>query len=147
MAFVIQSRIQVLLIYVGSDPTATGGLKRIHTLPATLEQPAGPNHPSEITVSPDGRFAYLANRGNDTITTFAVDEEVPAAIDEVPKGGEFPRHFALAGPWMYVANERSHSVTVLRLDDGVPRPTGLAVETLAPTCVLPWRQCSEPRSA
>jgi hypothetical protein len=35
-----------------------------------------------------------------------------------------------------VANERSNDVTVLRLDDGLPVPTGRAVAVPAPTCVL-----------
>jgi len=118
------------------DP-ATGGLRRVHTQPATLVEPAGPNHLSEIAASPDVRFVYVASRGNDTISTFAVDAEVPVPVDEVATGGEFPRHFALAGERVYVANERSDSVTVLRLDDSVPRPTGLVVQTPAPTCVLP----------
>jgi 6-phosphogluconolactonase len=118
------------------DP-ATGGLRRLHSQPATLVEPAGPNHLSEIAVSPDGRFVYVASRGNDTISTFAVDREVPVLVDEVPTGGAFPRHFALSGAWLYVANERSHSVTALRLDDGLPRPTGLQVQTPSPTCILP----------
>jgi 6-phosphogluconolactonase len=118
------------------DP-ATGALRRTHTRPATLVEPAGPNHLSEIAVSPDGRFVYVASRGNDTVTTFTADTEVPQPVDEVPSGGAFPRHFALAGHWMYVANERSHSITALRLDDGVPRPTGIAVSTPSPTCILP----------
>ena len=127
------------------DP-ATGGLRLVHSRKATLVDPVGANHLSEIAVSPDGRFVYVASRGNDTISTFAAEGEVPVPVDEVPTGGAFPRHFALAGPWVYVANERSDTVTVLRLDDGVPRPTGIAVETPAPTCVVP-RASSRPQPA
>jgi 6-phosphogluconolactonase len=118
------------------DP-ATGALRRVDSRPATLAEPDGPNYLSEVAVSADGRFVYVANRGPDTITTFAADAEVPVALDEVPTGGAFPRHFAVAGEWMYVANERSDTVTVLRLDDGLPRPTGHAVATPRPSCVLP----------
>jgi 6-phosphogluconolactonase (cycloisomerase 2 family) len=118
------------------DP-ATGGLKRIDSRPATLEPPAGPNHPSELAVSADGRWLYLANRGNDTIATFAVDTGLPVPVSEVPTGGAFPIHFALAGPLMYVANQHSDSVTVLRLTDGPPEPTGRAFAVPGPTCVLP----------
>jgi len=118
------------------DPD-TGGLRRVHSRPATLAEPATRNYPSEVAVSPDGRFVHLGNRGHDTITTFSADTEVPEPVDEVPTGGRFPRHFALAGDWLYVANQHSHTVTALRLDDGLPRPTGLAVDTPGPTCVLP----------
>jgi 6-phosphogluconolactonase (cycloisomerase 2 family) len=114
-----------------------GGLELAATVPATLVAPADRNYPAEIAVSGDGRFVYLANRGNDTITTFAVG---PAgrlrAVDEVPTGGVWPRHFTIAGPVMYVANQRSGTVTVLRLHDGVPRPTSAVIETASPSCVL-----------
>jgi 6-phosphogluconolactonase (cycloisomerase 2 family) len=118
------------------DP-ATGGLRKVHEQPATLEPPAGPNHPSEIALSADCRLVYLANRGNDAISTFEVDGGVPVPVDEAPTGGVFPRHFAVAGSSLYVANEHSHSLTVLRLDEGRPRPTGVSHETPSPTCVLP----------
>jgi len=35
-----------------------------------------------------------------------------------------------------VANQRSGSVTVLRLDGGVPRPTGTVIEAENASCVL-----------
>jgi 6-phosphogluconolactonase len=123
-------------VYVADE---TGQLGLVHRRPATLTEPTGANHPSEITLSADGRFLYVANRGNDTIATFAVtpDELVPVA--ETGTGGAWPRHFALHGDLMYVANQRSGGVTVLRLDpdSGVPEPTGAGIDVPAPACVLP----------
>jgi len=113
-----------------------GGLRLTATVPATLVTPADRNYPAEIAVSGDGRFVYVANRGNDSITTFSVTADGLRAVDEVPTGGAWPRHFALAGARMYVANQRSDSVTVLRVDDGAPRPTGALIEAANPSCVL-----------
>jgi 6-phosphogluconolactonase len=113
-----------------------GGLRLTATVSATLVTPADRNYPAEIAVSGDGHFVYVANRGNDSITTFGVTADGLRAVDEVPTGGAWPRHFALAGARMYVANQRSDSVTVLRVDDGVPRPTGARIEAASPSCVL-----------
>ncbi|GAA4575219.1 lactonase family protein [Planotetraspora kaengkrachanensis] len=94
------------------------------------------NHPSHIAVSDDGRRLYVANRGPDTVTTFALDGARPVRVAETPAGGTWPRHFALDGDRLYVANQRSDAVAVLRLEDGVPAATGATVELGSPSCVL-----------
>jgi 6-phosphogluconolactonase (cycloisomerase 2 family) len=118
-------------------PDASGRLRLTATVPATLTPPAQRNYPAEVAVSADGRLVHVANRGNDTITTFAVRADGGLRpVDEVPTGGSWPRHFTIAGPRMYVANQRSGSITVLRLDDGLPRPTGTRIESPDPSCIL-----------
>ena len=120
---------------------ATGGLRRVATHPATLTG-AGPgtNNTSEIATSADGRYLYVANRGPDTVTTFAVTDDALEPVAEVPTGGAFPRHFTIAGERMYVANQHSHEITVLHIDpaSGVPEPTGDRVAVHSPTCLLVW---------
>ncbi|MFI6762982.1 lactonase family protein [Micromonospora sp. NPDC050417] len=93
--------------------------------------------PSEIAVRPDGRFLYLGNRGVGTISVFALDAEVPRYVTEVATGGTWPRHFALIGAHLYVADERSNVVSVFVVDPtaGVPEPAG-SVAVPSPTCVL-----------
>ena len=95
--------------------------------------------PSEIVVGPDGRFLYVANRGSGTVSVFTLDGDLPRYVTEVETGGEWPRHFALIGSHLYVADERAHAVAVFAIDPrtGVPSPTGEAAETPSPTCVLP----------
>jgi 6-phosphogluconolactonase (cycloisomerase 2 family) len=114
------------------------GLRLVHRRPATLTEPAGANYPSGIALSADGRFVYVANRGNDTIATFAVDGDRLVGVDETPSGGAWPRQFTLDGDLMYVANQNSHRVSVLRVDPdtGVPRATGERIEVPNPACVL-----------
>ncbi|WP_327029410.1 lactonase family protein [Micromonospora sp. NBC_01740] len=99
----------------------------------------GPVQPSEIAVGPDGRFLYVANRGVGTVAVFAVAGELPELVAEVDTGGEWPRHFALAGEHLYVADERADMIRVFRVDagTGVPAPVGEPVAVTSPTCVVP----------
>lgn len=52
----------------------------------------GTNYPAQLLVTDDGRFAYLANRGHNSLTRYAVEEGGAALrlIDTVPVGGDFP---------------------------------------------------------
>ncbi|HEX8629865.1 MAG TPA: lactonase family protein [Catenuloplanes sp.] len=98
------------------------------------------SQPSEIVVSPDGRFLYVGNRGPDTVSVFALSEDPPIPVAEVPSGGRWPRHFTVLGGYLYVANERSHSVAIFRIDPetGIPHPAGAPLDQGSPTCVLRW---------
>ena len=98
------------------------------------------NYPSELATGRDGRFVYVANRGPDTVSVFAWEPEGGTLIAEVATGGVWPRHLALLGDHLYVANERSQNVTVFRIDPdtGIPRAQGEPVAEGSPTCVLRW---------
>jgi 6-phosphogluconolactonase len=104
--------------------------------PATTVPPSGPNFPSELLLS--GDFLYVANRGNNSITTFAVEPGALRPIDEVPTGGDWPRHMAIFGDTLLVANERSDSVTALRLDPRTGKPRGgqVLAELRGPACIV-----------
>jgi 6-phosphogluconolactonase (cycloisomerase 2 family) len=97
----------------------------------------GTVQPSEIAVRPDGHFLYVASRGVGTISVFALDAEVPRYVTEVATGGTWPRHFALIGTHLYVADERADVVSVFAVDpaSGIPEPAG-SVAVASPTCVL-----------
>lgn len=121
------------------DPDASGaGLRLVHRRPATLTEPGERSYPSEIALSADLRFVYVANRGSDTVTTFAVDGDELTGVGETPCGGRQPRQFTLDDDLMYVANQQSHSVTVLRVDpgSGIPRLTSARIDVPSPACVL-----------
>jgi 6-phosphogluconolactonase len=82
------------------------------------------NYPGEIAVSPDGTHVYVSNRGTDTVGVFTVGRN-GAKLKRVAApscGGVWPRHLALdaAGRWLYVANQRSGTVTWLPVSGGVP---------------------------
>ncbi|MDT5032794.1 MAG: 6-phosphogluconolactonase, partial [Actinoplanes sp.] len=106
---------------------------------------AGVNFPSEITAGRAGRFVYLGNRGPDTVSVFGWDGAGVTLVAEVPTGGVWPRHLALIGDHLYVANERSHTVTIFRIDPdtGVPTAQGDPVGEPSPTCLMRWNPRSD----
>lgn len=85
---------------------------------------------ADIHASPDGRRAYVSNRGPvNTIATFDTTlPHRPELIGETASGGTWPRHFAVApdGRFLVVANEHSGQLTVLAVG-----PDGAAGEPLA----------------
>jgi 6-phosphogluconolactonase len=96
---------------------------------------SGHNQPSEL--ASNGRYLYVANRGPNTVTVFALDGELPRYITEVPVG-DWPRHIRLDGDVLYVANERSHQVMVLRIDPATGIPAfERSIAVPSPTVVLP----------
>ncbi|GAA3426557.1 lactonase family protein [Streptosporangium sandarakinum] len=109
------------------------GWREVRAVPAGAAD--GENHPSHLEASGDGRFVYVANRGPDTIAVFSVPGLERVA--EVPCGGAWPRHFAVAGDRMYVANQRSAGVAVLPMRDGVPGDAAGVFAVGTPSCVLP----------
>ncbi|GAA2621927.1 hypothetical protein GCM10010399_61390 [Dactylosporangium fulvum] len=119
--------------------TYTSGFELLDVRPSVLVQPVGDNFPSELVLSPDGRRLYVANRGNDTITTFSVEDDGLLPIDEVSTGGTWPRHVTLLGGALCVANQHSDTVTLLELDQtsGVPHPARVVVEHPSPSVVVP----------
>jgi 6-phosphogluconolactonase (cycloisomerase 2 family) len=132
------------LVFVANElastiSTYTSGFELLDVKPSFLVQPVGDNFPSEVAVSPDGRRLYVANRGNDTITTFAVEDTGLLPIDEVSTGGTWPRHFAMLDDALCVANQHSNTVTLLELDalTGVPHPARVVLDHPSPSAVVP----------
>lgn len=85
----------------------------------------------------DGRYLFVANRGPNTVSVFSLDRDMPRYVAEVPTG-DWPRSLALEGDLLYVSNERSHEVQVMRVDPATGIPalvTTIAVPS--PTIVLP----------
>ena len=121
------------LLALGED----GALREVGAVPTTTHR--GHVQPSEIAVRADGRFLYVANRGPDTIAVFSVDDPLPRYVGEMSTGGRWPRHFAIIDDYLYVANERSHSVGIFRLhpENGLPISLGDPVDTPSPTCIAP----------
>jgi 6-phosphogluconolactonase len=121
---------------------STGALERGG---AVLASASKPTFPSELTAGRDGRYVYVANRGPDTVSVFGWDGERGTLEAEVPGGGVWPRHIALLGDHLYVANERSHSVAIFRIDPdtGIPNAQGAPFTGGSPTCLLRGRTPSE----
>jgi 6-phosphogluconolactonase len=103
---------------------------------------SGKNKAAEVVVSPDGRFLYGSNRGDDSIAVFTIDAASGAltAAGHVRTGGNTPRHFAIdpSGRWLLVANQDSGSIVVFHLDPatGRPDPVGRPLALSKPVCIL-----------
>jgi 6-phosphogluconolactonase len=116
-----------------------GAFKTVTTLPAGF---SATNKTAEIAVSPDGRFLYASNRGDDSLAVFSIDAAsgTLSASGRVLTGGRTPRHFAIdaSGRWLLVANQDSDSITFFRLDPatGRPGPVGRPLVLSKPVCVL-----------
>ena len=96
---------------------------------------------AEVEVHPSGKFAYVSNRGHNSIAVFSIDEKTGelTAAGHQAKGVKTPRNFAIdpTGTTMIVANQDSDSLIVFRIDPktGELTATGNPVEVGAPVCV------------
>lgn len=118
-----------------------GILKPLTEVSVLAEAPRGDAYPSEIVVSPDGRFLWTATRGEDVISTFTLDPtgEHPTLRATTPCGGHWPRDLALApsAHHLYAANEHSGDVTWFTLDKQTGEPTRRgSVRVQAASCVI-----------
>jgi 6-phosphogluconolactonase (cycloisomerase 2 family) len=122
-----------------ADKGSLRPLDEVRVLPE--DSSGGENFPSELVVSPDGRFAWAANRGHNSIAVLGVDEtgERLELLDTVSCGGDWPRHLTLdpSGSRLYAANQHSGDVTWFDVDPatGIPKQAG-ALELPAVSCVL-----------
>jgi 6-phosphogluconolactonase len=118
---------------------ALESFQTITTLPAGF---SGKNLAAELAVSPDGRFLYASNRGDDSLAVFRIDAAsgALAPAGRVSTGGRAPRHFAIepSGRWLLAANQNSDSITVFRLEPatGLPEPSGRMLTISKPVCIL-----------
>ncbi len=94
-------------------------------------------------VTADGRYAYLANRGHNSLTRYAVEADGARLrlLDTVPVAGDFPRHVALSpyGNLLFTANQRSSTVSVFHVDrvSGELRLAGEPFASPVVVCALP----------
>ena len=120
-------------------PRTLNPLELVSTQPADF---FGSNSGAAIAILPSGRFAYVSNRGDDSVAIFAVDPESRrlSAIGWVPTRGTMPRFMTLnpSGELLFVANEGSDTIVPFHVDQqsGALSPTGLAIETGSPVCIL-----------
>lgn len=124
----------------GYDP-ATGVLTP--GTPQSTGTGSGTSYPAQLLVTGDGRFAYLANRGHNSLTRYAVEDggATLRLLDTVPVGGDFPRHIAFSPDeaLLLAANQKSGTVTVFRVDgeSGALASVGTPFAAPAAVCVLP----------
>ncbi|AMW15693.1 6-phosphogluconolactonase [Streptomyces qaidamensis] len=103
----------------------------------------GTNYPAQILVTANGRYAFLANRGHNSLTRYAVEADGARLrlLGTVPVGGDFPRQIAFSpeGTLLFAADQKSSTVTVFHVDgaNGELRRAGEAFPSPVAVCALP----------
>jgi 6-phosphogluconolactonase len=98
--------------------TAKGKLTPRQTLSTLPKGFAGTNFPSEIRISPEGKFAYAANRLHDSIAIFSIGREGKLTYaGEEWTHGDYPRSITIApgGDFLYSCNQNADSITIFRI--------------------------------
>jgi 6-phosphogluconolactonase len=84
-------------------------------------------------------FLYALLRGSNRLATLRVSDDGRQVdgLGSVPTGGDWPRHLALDGGFLHVANQRSSTVTTFRIGGGgFPVAVGKPCVTPSPTYLL-----------
>jgi 6-phosphogluconolactonase len=125
-----------------SYDAAKGSLTPIQTISNLPTGFTGEDNSAEITVDASGRFLYASNRGNDSITVYAIDphQGTLTKVQVAPTKGNIPRNFALdpTGKYLLAANQKSDQLVVFSIDpkDGQLKPTGQTIDVPAPVSIL-----------
>ncbi|MGW1913347.1 lactonase family protein [Streptomyces sp. NPDC002076] len=124
----------------GYDP-ASGSLTIAE--PQPTGSGGGTNYPAQFVVTANGGYAFLANRGHNSLARYAIEADGARLrlLGTVPVGGEFPRQIALSpdGGLLFAANQRSGTVTVFHVDtdSGELRSAGEPFASAVAVCALP----------
>jgi 6-phosphogluconolactonase len=121
--------------------------KTLATVPPSHK---GRSDNAALQLSRDGRFAYVSNRGHDSITVFAVNAATGklTTVQTVPSGGKEPRDFQLdpTGAFILVGHQISDEVVVFRVDPrtGKLTKTGRPVKVSKPVNFAFWKPAAAP---
>jgi 6-phosphogluconolactonase len=106
---------------------AATGLKPVQTLSTLPPEFQGRNTTAEVKVHPSGKFAWVSNRGHDSLAGFAIDAAGRlSALGQTPTE-KTPRSFDVTpdGRFLLAAGEGSGKLAVYRIDPGTGRLTRL----------------------
>ena len=102
-------------------------------------------HPAHVVVSPDGRFAYITNGGDNTVSV--IDTAARSLVATIPVG-KFPHGLRISpdGKQAYVANLKGGTVSVIDTASQkeiaqVPAGRGRLKWASRRTGVLSWCRC------
>lgn len=106
-----------------------GGLKLIERHRILPEGSADLSWACDTAITRDGRFVYVAHRGDDFVLSMRADAETGrlTEMERTPAGGKIPRSIVLdpTERWLLLANQKSDYVTVFARD----AETGLVAKT------------------
>ncbi|HTN76281.1 MAG TPA: lactonase family protein [Pirellulaceae bacterium] len=122
-----------------ADKGSLTELQTLSTLPADYNKPG--NSTAEIQVHPSGKFAYVSNRGHDSLAIFAIDQVTGklTAVGHQSTGGKTPRNFGIdpTGQYIVACNQSTNDVQVLKVDQATGKltPVGEKISVPSPVCV------------
>jgi 6-phosphogluconolactonase len=117
-------------------PPAPDGVLSIVTEGTLVVDPVDGDKAAGLAASADGRFLYAGLRGSNRVAV--VDAASLEPIASVDCGGDWPRHLAVVGDVLFVANQRSSTVAAFSLDVATGIPSFLAdAHVPTPTVLLP----------
>jgi 6-phosphogluconolactonase len=95
-----------------------GTLKVLQTMSTLPSDFKGVNACAEIKVHPSGRFAYVSNRGHDSIAAFALDDNGKLSSLGQTATEKTPRSFDIdpSGNYLFAAGESSGKLAGYRID-------------------------------
>lgn len=101
--------------------TGTLGTDKWMEIPSTARTGLGGsrNYAGDIQASLDGRLAYVANRGHDTVSVIGLDGAAPQLLAESAAGVAWPQHLLVHNNELLVAGSKSSQVAALPLVDGM----------------------------
>jgi 6-phosphogluconolactonase len=134
--------IEELSGYVTAYQYSNGKLKSIQHIAAHPENYKGNIGSADIHVSPDGKFLYASNRGDEnTIAIYSIN----AATGKLklagfqPSLGKAPRNFMIdpTGNFVLVANQNTDNVVIFKRNKttGLLTPTGAEISIPKPVCL------------
>mgnify|MGYP001943495032 CR=1 FL=1 len=114
-------------------------LRIIQDINAVSHQTAKRNYSADIHLTPDGKWLYVSNRGENVITSFQVmtDGRLVRKKD-TSVHGQWPRNFVITpdGKYVLVANEHSNNITVFSIcESGELCFEGVSFSIYKPTCL------------
>ena len=119
-----------------------GRLTQIQELPTHVKGFAGTIGSAEVFVSPDGKFLYASNRGDEnTLTIFAINGPTGklTLVGYQPVMGKAPRNFIIdpTGNYLLVANQDSDNIVIFKRNNvtGLLKETGDQLHIPKPVCL------------
>ncbi len=104
--------------------SATGSLTHRQTVSTETAAFGGTRSAAELVLSPDARYPYASDRGENTHwSSIRSIRPPPCRRRRIPSGGILPWSFTIhpGGRWMFVANQHSDTVTLFGIDPGSGR--------------------------
>jgi 6-phosphogluconolactonase len=118
-----------------------GQLTPLHLITTLPQDFFGASTAAAIVITPDGRFVYASNRGQDGIAgfAFATRDHRLVSIGVTPPHGQGPRFMTLnpRGTQLLAAYERSDRIVAFTIDPqtGALTPAGFELATPSPASI------------